>query len=234
MIRGIVPIASQATRVREMLRVGGLMRANEFRARGITPATLSRMSAHGDVRRLGRGLYQLADAPVEDQHAVAEAAKRVPRGIVCLKSALAIHGLTDQSPKHVWLAIGRKDWAPKVDSPPIRTVRIAGNLLSRDVETRTIEGVEVRLFSSLRTVIDLFKFERAVGLSVAIEGLKELMHLKLAVPGEIASRAEELGVWTKMRPYVEIVASGAYSSRAIVPAYPRSEKQENKTLRGKS
>lgn len=215
MIRGFVSDSSQASRVREMLLAGGLMRASEFRSRGITPATLSRMSAHGEVVRLGRGLYQLADAATDDQHVVAEAAKRVPRGVVCLVSAIAMHGLAEPLPKTVWLAIGRKDWAPKLDTPPIRVVRLSGNLLSIDVEMRTIEGVDVRLFSALRTVIDLFKFERTVGLPVAIEALKELLRKNLATPGEIAARAEQLGIWAKMRPYVETVASDAYSSHAL-------------------
>ena len=91
-----------------LLRTYGLMRASELRAHGIAPTTLSRMSADGAVVRLGRGLYQLADAPMEEHHTIAEVAKRVPRGVICLVSALAFHGLTDQLPKRVWIAIGRR------------------------------------------------------------------------------------------------------------------------------
>lgn len=185
------------------------MRAAELRSRGITAATLSRMSANGLVLRLGRGLYQLADAPLEEQHMVAEAAKRVPKAVVCLISALAFHGLTDQHPRRVWLAIGRKDWAPKLDAPPIHLVRLTDALLATDVEHATVEGVGVKVFDVVRTVVDLFRYERRVGLPIAIGGLKELLRTRRSTPGEVAAKAQALGAWTKMRPYVEALAADA-------------------------
>lgn len=202
-------MGKQAERVQEILGTQGLMRAAELRAQGIAPATLSRMTADGLVIRLGRGLYQLADAAIEEQHTIAEAAKRVPRGVVCLVSALAFYGLTDQLPKRVWLAIGRKDWAPKVDTPPIRVVRFSDVLLTEDVEVHRVEGVDVKLFTPIRTVIDLFRREQLVGLPTAIEGLKELLRSKRATPGELATRAIALGAWPKMQPYVETLAADA-------------------------
>lgn len=54
---------------------------------GVTAATMSRMERDGEVLRLARGLYQLADAPLDASHSLAEAAKRVPKGVVCLVSA---------------------------------------------------------------------------------------------------------------------------------------------------
>lgn len=202
-------MSGQAERVREILASRGLMRAAELRALGIVPATLSRMTADGLISRLGRGLYQLPDAAVEEQHTIAEAAKRVPRGVACLVSALSFHELTDQLPKRVWLAIGRKDWAPKLDTPPIRIVRYSEKLLAADVETHRVEGVEVKVFSPIRTVIDLFRLERLVGLPIAIEGLRELLRSRRATPGELAVRATALGAWPKMRPYVETLSADA-------------------------
>lgn len=89
------------------------MRLGELRNAGVTAATVSRIVRDGEVLRLARGLYQLSEAPLKADHTLAEAVKRLPEGIVCLVSALAYHGLTDQLPKNVWLAIGNKDWAPK-------------------------------------------------------------------------------------------------------------------------
>lgn len=66
------------------------------RAAGVTAATTSRMERDEEVLRLARDLYQLSGAPLDGNHSLAELAKRVPRGVVCLVSALAFHGLTDQ------------------------------------------------------------------------------------------------------------------------------------------
>ncbi len=77
------------------------MRLAELCGAGVTAATVSRMERAGEVIRLARGLYQLHDAPFDTNHSLAEAAKRLPKGVVCLVSALAFHGLTDQLPKKV-------------------------------------------------------------------------------------------------------------------------------------
>jgi predicted transcriptional regulator of viral defense system len=165
------------------------------------------MERDGDIVRLGRGLYQLSDAPLDAQHTLAEAAKRVPKGVVCLVSALAYHGLTDQLPRKVWLAIGNKDWAPKSDQPPIRIVRFTEALLTDSVQTHTIEGVTVKVFGVAKTVADCFRHRRAVGLSVALEGLQEVLRQRKAKPGEIARHAERGGVASVMRPYLEALTA---------------------------
>ena len=116
MIRGFISV-TQVDRQRDqadrLLRKQGMVRLSEFTRAGITAATISRMVANREVIRLARGLNQLPDAPLNANHSLAEAAKRVPKGVICLVSALAFHELTDQLPRVVWMAVGAKDWAPR-------------------------------------------------------------------------------------------------------------------------
>ena len=86
---------------RDLLAARGILRLAELRNAGVTAATVSRMEKDGEVLRLARGLYQLADAELDANHSLAEAAKRFPKGVICLVSALAFHELTDQFPKKV-------------------------------------------------------------------------------------------------------------------------------------
>jgi len=153
----MVQARSQREIALALLEARGILRLRELREAGVTAATVSRMERDGAVIRLARGLYQLPDAPLDASHSLAEAAKRLPRGVVCLVSALAFHGLTDQLPKKVWMAIGRKDWTPKPDGIPIRVVRFAEGLLSDSVETHMIEGVPVKVFGIAKTVADCFR-----------------------------------------------------------------------------
>src|SRR5487761_86978 len=146
----------QRDRLAAFLRAHGIARLHEIRRAGITAATVSRLEREGVVTRLGRGLYQLADAPLEGNHSLAEAAKRVPRGVMCLVSALAFHGLTDQMPRRVWVAIGCRDWKPRIDSPLLRIVRFSDRFLRAGVETHEIEGVPVPIFGVAKTVADAF------------------------------------------------------------------------------
>lgn len=192
---------------RTVLIERGIARLAELQSAGVTAATISRMERDGEVLRLARGLYQLPDAELDANHSLAETAKRVPKAVVCLVSALAFHGLTDQLPRHVWLAIGHKDWAPKPDGAPVRVVRFTESLLHDDVETHLIEGVPVKVFGIAKTIADCFRYRSKIGLSVAIEGLQEALRQRKASPGEIANQAERGGVGTVIRPYLEALTA---------------------------
>ena len=142
---------SQRVRALRLLKQQGMARLTEFRNAGITAATISRLEEAGEITRLTRGLYQLPDAKVDANHTLAQAAKLVPRGVVCLTSALAFHELIDKIPPKVWLAIGSKDWRPALKYPPVRFARFPAELLNSGVETRDIEGIPVRVFSVAKT-----------------------------------------------------------------------------------
>jgi hypothetical protein len=108
--------STQRTQALALLKRRGMTRLAEFSEAGITATTVGRMERAGEVVRLARGLYQLPDAALDAQQSLAEAARLVPKGVICLASALAFHGLTDQMPPKVWIAIGRKDWRPRVEA----------------------------------------------------------------------------------------------------------------------
>jgi predicted transcriptional regulator of viral defense system len=177
----------------------GMVRLAEFTAKGITAATISRLERAGVVVRLGRGLYQLPDATVDAHHVLAEAHKRVPNGVICLVSALAFHDLTDQIPPHVWLAIGRKDWRPRIEYPPIRFVRFSRERLEKGVEVHVIDGVRVPIFGVTKTLADVFRYRRLLGTPLAVGGLRK----HKATPAEISRQAVEAGIWVAMQPYMD-------------------------------
>jgi len=201
--------STQRSQALALLKRRGMTRLAEFGEAGITATTVSRMEQSGEVVRLARGLYQLADAALDPQQSLAEAARLVPKGVICLVSALAFHGLTDQMPPKVWIAIGRKDWRPRVSYPPIRIARFSDELLRRSVERKKIAGTPVPVFSVAKTVADLFRYRRTVGDAIAIEGLRQALRRRKATPAEIAREAEAADVWGTMEPYVMALTSDA-------------------------
>lgn len=198
---------TQRDLARSLLETQGILRLAEFVDAGVTAATVSRMERDGEVVRLARGLYQLPDAELDANHSLAEVAKRFPRGVVCLVSALAFHGLTDQLPKNVWIAIGRNDWTPKPSDLRIRAVRFSDDLLTEDVETHVIEGVTVSVFSVPKTIADCFRHRGKIGLNIALEGLRQALRQRRATPAEIARAADAGGVGTVIRPYLEALTA---------------------------
>ncbi|MDR3495117.1 MAG: hypothetical protein P4L82_11000 [Ancalomicrobiaceae bacterium] len=135
-----------------------MLRLKEFVAEGIGPEVLARLVREAAVVRPARGLYQLPDAQVETSHTLAEAAVLVPKGVVCLTTALQFHDLTLQMPSAVWMAIDRAAWRPKIDYPPIRFVRFTGSALTEGVERHRIENVDVPITDPARTIVDCFRY----------------------------------------------------------------------------
>src|SRR5947208_922144 len=138
-----VTTQSQQDRVTALLKERGMARLSEFIAEGITAATISRMERSGRLLQLSRGLYQLPDALLDANHSLAEAAKLVPKGVICLHSALSFHDMTDRIPSRIWVAIGSKEWRPQITHPPIEIVRFGPKIFETGIETHVIERVPV-------------------------------------------------------------------------------------------
>jgi predicted transcriptional regulator of viral defense system len=184
-----------------------MARLSELIAEGVTASTVSRLEREGAIIRLARGLYQLPDASIDAHHTLAEAAKLVPNGVICLTSALAYHELTDQIPAKVWIAIGPKDWRPSFRYPPARFVHFPNNYLRNGVERHVIDGVDVPIFGVAKTIADLFRYRRTVGINVALEGLREALRKRKATPAQIARYASDARVWKTMEPYVSALTT---------------------------
>lgn len=194
---------SVAEQVILLVRERGILRPRDLDPMGIPREYLRRMHERGQLIRTGRGLYILPDSALTESHGLAEAAKRVPDGVICLLSALVFHGLTMQAPFQVWLAIGPKVWRPKVDYPPLRIVHFSGAALTSGITVHQIEGVSVRIYDPAKTVADCFKYRNKVGLDVAMEALRDCLRQRTCTVDELWHYAEICRVQSVMRPYLE-------------------------------
>ncbi|WP_083507916.1 type IV toxin-antitoxin system AbiEi family antitoxin domain-containing protein [Aureimonas frigidaquae] len=198
---------SQGIQLRNLLDSRSLVRAQELRDAGISPQTIARAVEAGDIERISRGVYQKRGSEIAENQSLAEAAIRVPKGVIALVSALAFHGLTDQMPRRIWMAIGTSDWAPVQSYPPLRIVRFTERYLRQGVESHAIAGREVPIYSVPKTLADLFRNPRLVDRSVAVEGLRAALEQRKATPGAIAQGAKANGAWKIMQPYLEALTS---------------------------
>jgi len=183
---------------------GGIVRARELKAQGIPTVYLTRLCERGELERVSRGLYCLTGVDVTEHHGLAEAAKRVPNGVVCLLSALAFHELTDENPFEVWMAIAGKARLPKVEHPPVRFCRFSGAALREGVERRTIQGVEVQVYSPEKTLADCLKYRNKIGLDVAVKALRRYLGRRRKMRLDQLMRfARICRVERRMRRYLE-------------------------------
>jgi predicted transcriptional regulator of viral defense system len=192
--------------IQAFLRKAGTARSRELVERGVTRSQLSRLVATGELTRVARGLYALPEYQGGEYAALVTVAKRASGVLFCLLTALRLHELTTQAPFEVWIAIGNKDHPPRLDYPPLRTVRFSDASLAAGVETQRIEGTTVRVTNVAKTVADCFKFRNKIGLDVALEALREARRSKKANADELWCYARLNRVANVMRPYLEAVA----------------------------
>ncbi len=197
---------SAVDRILDLAARQPLIRSRDVEALGIARAYLTRLERLGLLERRARGVYVLADAPVSEHHSLALAAKLVPRGVVCLLSALRFHGLTTQDPHEVWMAIDFKARKPLVEFPVLRIVRFSGRSLAEGIETHLIEAVPVRIYSPAKTVADSFKYRSKIGMDVAIEALRDALRKRKATVDDIYRFAKVCRVANVIRPYLEAIA----------------------------
>src|SRR5437773_4259788 len=188
-------------RVLRMARKKRLFRLSEATAAGVHPEYVRRLTRQGQLTRVGRGLYALPTLEPTEHHTLAEVAKRVPKAVFCLLTALRFHGLGTQNPCEVWLAVDRRAGVPRIDFTPVRVVRISGAALSTGIDEHEVERVRVRITSPARTVVDCFKFRNRIGIDVAVEALRDYRRLRKGTADELWRQAVRLRMAKVIRPY---------------------------------
>jgi predicted transcriptional regulator of viral defense system len=136
---------------------------------------------------------------------LAQVAKAIPKGVICLLSALRFHEIGTQAPHEVWVALDRRAARPRLANPRTRIVRFSGEALAAGVETHEIAGVAVRIYSPAKTVADCFKYRNKVGLDAALEALREALRSRKCTADELWACARVCRVTEVMRPYMEAV-----------------------------
>ena len=185
--------------------IGAFFRPRDLAALDIPFAELQRAVAAGTVEKVGPGLYRLAAAEPSEFETLALVASAAPNGIICLLSALSLHGIGTQVPHEVWLALDRKARKRARIPAKLRIVRFSGAMLTYGVETRTILGVPTRVTSPARTVVDCFRYRGKLGLNVALEALRDVLRSKTATVDRITRAAEVCRVRTVIKPYLEAI-----------------------------
>jgi predicted transcriptional regulator of viral defense system len=168
-----------------MLRRAGLgafFRPSQLGHAGLTPDQIPALLRSGEIERIARGLYRVTHAEPTENYSVAMAVARVPNSIVCLLTALRVHEIGTQVPAAVWLAIPHKARVPRIATIKLRVVRFSGPASTLGVRETKFEGVQARITTPARTVVDCFRFERLLGPEPPMEALHDaLRHRKVTI-----------------------------------------------------
>jgi predicted transcriptional regulator of viral defense system len=158
--------------------LGAFFRPVELVPLGVDHDQLRMLVHEGSVEHVSRGLYRLAAAEPTEHYSLAAACARVPSGVVCLLSALRVHGIGSRLPAEVWLAIPHKARRPRLRGIKVRFLHFSGAAAKHGIDRTEFEGVRAWITSPARTVVDCFRFERLVGREASMEALRDALRQK--------------------------------------------------------
>jgi predicted transcriptional regulator of viral defense system len=184
----------------------GVMKSSEVFEQGIQPRTLYQMRDSGLLVQEGRGLYRLANEQVWRDPDLAVVTLQIPKGVICLISALYFHQITTQIPHEVYVALPKDSEKPRIQYPPIRFFWISPKPFQAGIETHQQDHVDLRVYSVAKTIADCFKFRNKTGMDVALEALREGLRQQRCTPTEILRFARIDRVERVILPYLEALA----------------------------
>jgi len=196
---------SQEDKVKQFAKEHGIFRSQMIESIGINRMTLKRLVDQEKLLRICRGLYMMPDANISEYYDMIKVARLVPRGVICLLSALRFYEMTTENPFEIWLAHEYGTTPPRIKTPPIRSVRFSRSSFSFGIQNHTIDKVKVLITSPAKTVADCFKFRNKIGIDVAIAALKDYRQNRLGTLDELWEAAKVCRVKKVIFPYMEAI-----------------------------
>lgn len=154
----------------------GLLRVSEAVRLGVPEHIVYKMVQEGELVKEVRGVYRLTDSDPLGNSDLVQVSLLVPKGVICLISALYFYELTTQIPHSIYVALPQNAGRPRVAYPPIEVFWVTNSLHMVGVDVHVLDGVKVKIYNREKTVADCFKFRKRVGEDIALEALKDYIN----------------------------------------------------------
>src|SRR2546426_288832 len=92
----------------------GYLRASEAFANGIHPRDFYALRDKGEIELVTRGLFRLTSMPKLESPELFAVGVKVPRGVICLRSALEFHKLLPQQGTEISVALAKGSEKPQI------------------------------------------------------------------------------------------------------------------------
>jgi len=159
------------------------------RRAGLTHTLLDRLLRDGALDRFGHGLLRQTEQTQDADLDLLEAALRAPEATICLNSALAHAGLTDEIPARWDLAIPRGTHRP---SGPPTAAWHQFDPANFDLGRGTLPiapGITIGLYGAMRSIVDAFNPRTSTDRDLAITALRRWLATPTAQPSQLLALA---------------------------------------------
>lgn len=193
----------QSKLIKFIRKEGGFARYPDLIKAGFYKAIIRKTLESGQIERISRGVYSLAEIPDIAHPDLVMASVIIPKGIICLITALSFHEATDEIPHYTDIAIPAQTRETEIQNFPIRYYRFSQKSWKAGIEKHNIDGCKIRVYSLAKTIADCFKFRNQIGMDVARSALKNAFEEKKVSHQEIMKYAAICRVTNIIKPILE-------------------------------
>lgn len=184
----------------------GFARTRDLIGVGINYNNIKEWEAGGLLSKVKHGLYRWNDFDIQEDDELIEVSKIVPRGVICLLSALSYHELTTYNPWEYYIAVRRNDTVPRnVDYPPIKFIKFTDKYYESGIEEIDISGNKVKIYNKEKTLCDCIRFRNKIGIDVVKEGLKTYMSRPDKDINKLVNYSGKFRVKSILNNYLEVL-----------------------------
>lgn len=187
---------------------GGIAKSADFVAAGIRAADVVNMCNAGYLDRVRHGYYQLAEQDTSSEEQLL--ATLIPKGIVCVESALYHYEYSDFAPRKWSIAVPRSMSRTKleVDSLAIQPYYMKPELYELGKTTDIFNGVKLSMYDRERTICDCFKYRSRLDNEVFNKALNAYVKDDKKNLNNLSAYAKKLRVYKKVMELMEVLLNG--------------------------
>lgn len=187
---------------------GGIAKSADFVAAGIRAADVVNLCNAGILSRVRHGYYELTEkSEVSEEQFLATL---VPKGIVCVESALFHYGYSDFAPRKWSIAVPRSMSRTKlnVDVLALQPYYVQAELYDLGKTTDSFNGVLLPVYDRERTICDCFKYRAKLDNEIFNKALNAYANDTQKNLSNLSAYAKKLRVYKKVTELMEVLLNG--------------------------
>ena len=187
---------------------GGIAKSADFVAAGMRSADVVNLCNSGFLARVRHGYYRLAD--IQEISEARLISTLIPKGIVCVESALFHYGYSDFSPREWSIAVPRTAYraVKNIEEFPIKAYYIQKGFLDIGKSTSNFNGVILPLYDRERTICDCFKYRTKLDNEIFNKAVNAYAADEKKNLANLSKYAKEMKLYTKVMNVMEVLLNG--------------------------
>ncbi|NMC64173.1 MAG: hypothetical protein GYA55_13495 [SAR324 cluster bacterium] len=183
----------------------GYARMKDLKQMGIHPRVLKDFISKKMVQKIKPGIYRLIDVNASEYQHFVDLCIAIPKGVICIYSALNYYGLSEYKPERIMLAVPQGCRLPKIENTDFQGFFFSPQMYFGDIEEIELDGGIFRIYSREKALVDAFRFKSRFGLERAQSALIRYTKSPHRHLGRLLVLARQCKVLQAMLPFLDEV-----------------------------